>query len=158
LKLPTPFLLGPILATCLLNLAGVGGSRLPQLFIDISQILMGAYLGLMMKPEQLKNKARVSSLSILTGAGLITASFFLGFILVKLYGASVVTSFLSVAPGGMDQMGLLAQEVHANLSVVSSYQMFRIFFILTAVPPVLRWLFKRRLPAAKQVNGKEGTP
>ncbi|MBE6182892.1 AbrB family transcriptional regulator [Heyndrickxia ginsengihumi] len=148
-KLPTPFMLGPIIATTILCLSGLHGSSLPPILLDISQILVGTYIGLMMKPEKLQNKVKITFLAILTGLGLIATSFLLCFILVKLFGASVVTSFLSVAPGGMDQMGLLAHEVDADISVVSSYQMFRIFFILVAVPPFLKWLFKRKFIKTK---------
>nr|WP_235186697.1 MULTISPECIES: AbrB family transcriptional regulator [Geobacillus] len=41
-------------------------------------------------------------------------------------------------------MGILAREAHADLAVVTSYQMFRIFFILLVVPPVLKKLFAAR--------------
>lgn len=40
----------------------------------------------------------------------------------------LLTAFIALAPGGMDQMGILAREAHADLAVVTSYQMFRIFF------------------------------
>ncbi|AKM18823.1 Putative ammonia monooxygenase [Geobacillus sp. 12AMOR1] len=56
----------------------------------------------------------------------------------------LLTAFIALAPGGMDQMGILAREAHADLAVVTSYQMFRIFFILLVVPPVLKKWFAAR--------------
>lgn len=47
-------------------------------------------------------------------------------------------------------MGLTAAIVNADLAVVSSYQLFRILFILFAVPPFLRWLLVKRKFGAKQ--------
>ncbi|NRG45353.1 AbrB family transcriptional regulator, partial [Bacillus sp. CRN 9] len=52
------------------------------------------------------------------------------------------TSFLSLSPGGMDQMAIIAHEVGADLSVITGYQLFRLFFIFFAVPPLLKWVFK----------------
>jgi len=51
---------------------------------------------------------------------------------------SEATGLLSLAPGGMDQMGIIANEIHADLSIVAGYQLFRMFFILFVVPPLLR--------------------
>jgi uncharacterized membrane protein AbrB (regulator of aidB expression) len=63
-------------------------------------------------------------------------------LLISYYPLSPSTGFLALAPGGMDQMGILAHVVHADLSMVTGYQLFRLFFIYFAVPPILRLLFK----------------
>jgi membrane AbrB-like protein len=154
IKLPTPFLLGPIIGTAILSISGVHGPQIPSLLLDISQFLMGGYIGLMMKPEQLHNKTRAVLFALLSGLVLIAMSWVLSLILVVFYQASSVSSFLSTAPGGMDQMGIVAHELHADLSMITGYQMFRIFFILFAVPPFMKWLFKRNF-MTKQLN-KEG--
>jgi uncharacterized protein len=154
IKLPTPFLLGPIMGTAILSISGVHGPQIPSLLLDISQFLMGGYIGLMMKPEQLQNKTRAVLFALLSGLALIAMSWGLSLILVTFYHASSVSSFLSTAPGGMDQMGIVAHELNADLSMITGYQMFRIFFILFAVPPFMKWLFKRNF-ITKQLN-KEG--
>ncbi|GIN85103.1 aminopeptidase [Heyndrickxia sporothermodurans] len=140
-KLPTPYLLGPVIATVLLNLNGFHGASLPPFITDISQFLMGAYIGLLMKPDQLKNKLKIISYSIFSGLILILGSLGLTLLLVKFHHFSPATGFLSAAPGGMDQMGIIAHEVHADLSIVTGYQLFRIFFIYFIVPPFLKWFF-----------------
>ncbi|MNJ71711.1 putative ammonia monooxygenase [compost metagenome] len=42
----------------------------------------------------------------------------------------------------MDQMGIIAHEINGDISIVTSYQLFRILFILLFVPPLLKMLFK----------------
>ncbi|MBS8264225.1 hypothetical protein DYI25_07225 [Mesobacillus boroniphilus] len=42
-------------------------------------------------------------------------------------------------------MGIIANEVRADISIVSGFQLFRLFFIYFIVPPVLRLYFKRKL-------------
>jgi len=39
-------------------------------------------------------------------------------------------------------MAILAYEVHADLSMVTGYQLFRLFFIYFAIPPLLRLFFR----------------
>lgn len=142
LRLPTPFLLGPILGSAILSISGIHGPELPAPALDLSQFLIGAYIGLLLKPEKLDHKAKIISLALLSGLFMIAFSLGLSIILAHQNNISYSTCLLSLAPGGMDQMGILAHEVHADLSMVTGYQLFRLFFIYFAVPPILRWIFR----------------
>jgi hypothetical protein len=142
LKFPTPFMLGPILGTAIANISGLHGPELTPTVLDISQFMIGGYIGLLLKPEKLQHKTKIISLALISGMVMILGSIGLSFLLVTYYHITPSTSFLSLAPGGMDQMGILAHVVHADLSMVTGYQLFRLFFIYFVVPPILRWLFK----------------
>jgi len=142
LKFPTPFLLGPILGTAIATISGFHGPSLSPAVLDVSQFLIGGYIGLLLKPEKLQHKAKIISLALVSGMVMILGSIGLSMLLVSFYHIAPSTSFLSLAPGGMDQMGILAHEVHADLSMVTGYQLFRLFFIYFAVPPLLRLFFK----------------
>lgn len=142
IKFPTAFLLGPMLATIVINLAGFHGPALPSVVLDLSQLMIGGYIGLLLKPEHLKNKSRIMLLAFLSGVVLIACSIGLSFLLTRLHAVTFVTAFLSLSPGGMDQMGIIAREVHADLSVVICYQLFRTLFIFLAVPSLLKAIFR----------------
>ncbi|MGZ0085526.1 AbrB family transcriptional regulator [Caldibacillus thermoamylovorans] len=144
LKLPTAYLLGPIIATAALVIAGVPAPNLPAPILDMAQITMGAYLGFMLKPAGMKEKRNMMLAAASTGFFLILFSMASAFVLTSWHGVPYLTAFIALAPGGMDQMGILAQEARASLAIVTSYQMFRIFFILFVVPPVLKKLFATR--------------
>lgn len=148
LKFPTPFLLGPILGTAVMNISGFHGPLLPSSILNISQFMIGGYIGLLLKPEKLQQKAKIISLALLSGLVMILGSLGLSMVLVYQNHITPSTSLLSLAPGGMDQMGILAHEVKANLSMVTGYQLFRLFFIYFAVPPLLRFFFKMRAKKA----------
>lgn len=149
LRLPTPFLLGPLLGTAIMTYSGYTGPTLPTIVMDASQLMIGGYIGMLLKPEKLKNKASTIILALLSGFLLVIGSLLLSFFLSDVLNINIVTSFLSLAPGGMDQMGIIAHEVSADLSIVSGFQLFRLFFIYFVVPPVLRWYFKRKLRVQK---------
>nr|WP_160157569.1 AbrB family transcriptional regulator [Geobacillus sp. TFV-3] len=144
IKLPTAYLLGPIIGTSALVMTGAPAPHLPAPLLDMAQIAMGAYLGLMLKPVRIAEKGRVMLGAVATGLALILFSMASAFVLTALHGVPYLTAFIALAPGGMDQMGILAKEATADLAVVISYQMFRIFFILLVVPPVLKKLFAAR--------------
>jgi membrane AbrB-like protein len=142
IKLPTAFLLGPVIGTAALQMGGLPGPVLPAVIIDAAQLMVGAYVGLLLKPQQLPNKLRTLSLAIGSGLLLVLGALGLTALLSHLQPISKPTALLSLAPGGMDQMGIIANEIHADLSMVAGYQLFRTFFILFVVPPLLRMLFK----------------
>ncbi|GFN32868.1 ammonia monooxygenase [Paenibacillus curdlanolyticus] len=142
IRFPSAFLLGPMTSTAILHLSGVNSPALPMEVLDAAQYLIGTYVGLLLKPEQIQNKRRVMTLALLSGMTLIAGAFGLSMLLTKLHDMSSATSFLSLAPGGMDQMGLIANEINADISIVTVYQIFRTWFIYFAVPPLLRITFQ----------------
>lgn len=150
LKLPTPFLLGPILGTALLTNIGFQGPLLPSSLLDVSQFMIGGYIGLLLKPEKLEKKTTSILLALLSGLVLVSGSLAISIYITDVLNISIVTSFLSLAPGGMDQMGIIAHEVNADLSMVTGFQLFRLFFIYFAVPPLLRWYFKRKFSSKEE--------
>ncbi|TKH05218.1 AbrB family transcriptional regulator [Peribacillus simplex] len=141
-KLPAPYFLGPVIVAAAIGLLGLQGPPLPPSLLDISQFMVGGYIGLLLKPEQLNNKRKTLLLALMNGLILICATMFFSFLLTQYYDLSTITGFLSLAPGGMDQMGIIAQEVNADVSTVTSYQIFRMAFIYAAVPPLLKLVLK----------------
>lgn len=142
IKFPTAFFLGPALGTAALQLLGVHGPPLPSLLICAAQVMIGVNVGLMLKPGQLDRKLQTISLAIVSGLLLVIGSFGLSALFASLQPVTQSTALLSLAPGGMDQMGIIAHEIGADLSIVAGYQVFRTFFIFFAVPPLLRLFFK----------------
>lgn len=138
---PTAYLLGPMMGTIVLQVLGFSGPHLPGFVIHAAQLLIGTYVGLMLKASEIKHKGRTFSLAIGSGLMLMVGSVVLSFILGWLHDMSRATALLAAAPGGMDQMGIIAHAIHADLSIVSGYQLFRTFFIYFAIPPILKLLF-----------------
>lgn len=145
LSFQTPYLLGPIIGTAILTISGLEGPPFPNSMLDLSQFMFGGYIGLLLKPEKLEHKAKIITLGIISGLVMILGSFVLSSLLIQNIPITPTTSFLSLAPGSAaDQMAILALEVHADLSMVTGFQLFRLFFINFAVPPMLRWIFRIR--------------
>jgi uncharacterized protein len=142
IKFPTAFLLGPAIGTAILQMLGLHGPALPSLIIDAAQLMIGTYVALLLKPDQLTRKLRTISLAVGSGLLLVLGAWGLSVLLAKVQPISMSTGLLSLAPGGMDQMGIIAHEIHADLSMVAGYQLFRIFFIFFAIPPLLRMMFE----------------
>ncbi|MFD0693048.1 AbrB family transcriptional regulator [Paenibacillus sp. GCM10027628] len=142
INLPTAYMLGPMIGTSLVHISGFYGPPLPATLLNLSQFMIGSYVGLLLQPGQLERKARTITMALIGGAILIASALGLSLLLTRMHAISGSTAFLSMAPGGMDQMGIMAHEVGADLSVVSGYQTFRILFIYFVVSYALKMLFR----------------
>ncbi|MFB9276676.1 AbrB family transcriptional regulator [Cohnella cellulosilytica] len=143
IKFPSPYLLGPMIITAALHLSGVPGPVLPNGLLDVAQVLIGTYVGLLLQPEKLEHKLKFAVLALLSGVLLLGGAAGLSFLLAELHPISHATAFLSMAPGGMDQMGFIGKEVHADIATVTLYQLFRTWFIFFAVIPIMRFSYRR---------------
>lgn len=147
---PTAFLLAPMLVTSVLHLSGLPGPGLPSSLVNVAQLMIGCYIGLLLKPETLQNKVRIVSLAVASGAVLIAGACLLSYLMTRIHDVSAATALLSLSPGGMDQMGIIAHEIEADVSIVTSYQVFRTFFIFFVVPPLLKLLFSKLAKTKKR--------
>lgn len=145
IKLPTAFLLGPILGIAALNIVGFKGPPLPASILDVSQFLIGGYIGLLLKPEKLRKKASMIPIALISGIMLVSFALLLSSLLMYQFNFSFITSFLSMAPGGADQMGIIGHELKADVTMITGYQLFRILFIFFAVPPLLKWVLRAHM-------------
>lgn len=141
-KFPTPFLIGPIILIATLVIAGMQIPALPVSVISISQLFIGIDLGLRIKLGEMEKKAMFSTVAIVSSILLVSFSLFLGFILIHLEsGITLMTAFIGLAPGGMAEMAILGQSAGGDLTVITTYQLFRLLFILFCVPSILKWIF-----------------
>lgn len=150
-KLPTPYLMGPTLATALLVLSGLPAPVLPKIIIIVAQICIGIYMGTNIKFTRMQNQLnKVAPYALLNAIVLVIFCLGLGWLLTFFIGADLVTGFLSTSPGGVAEMSLTALMVNADLSTIAVYQIFRIFFILLVMPFVLRRWLKHKKETEKR--------
>lgn len=139
LKIPIPYLLGPIFTTACCSLAGLFGPQLPRPLIITAQIFFGIYMGVIISLDTLRKLGRVFRWSLASSLALIAFTYLISNALAMLTPATVLSAFLGIAPGGITEMGVVALALHADVAFVTAFQLFRLFSILLAVPPLLRW-------------------
>lgn len=144
INFPTAYLLGPAIITAILQLSGLQGPVLPGTLINAAQLMIGVYVGLLLDPRKLEHKLLTLSLAVGSGVILIAGAYGFSLLFTALEHVTAATALLSLAPGGMDQMSLIAHETGADLPTVAGYQLFRTFFIFFAVPPLFKMIFRRK--------------
>lgn len=143
LKLPTPFLVGPIFSTAVAVLFGYEAAPVPRIMLNMAQIFLGIYMGLGITMNSIRQLGKLLPYAIIGAVTLVVFTLLLGFCLTFFIPATLLTNFLSLAPGGMPEMGVTAITLHADIATVLAYQLFRLFFVLLVVPPLLKWKFNR---------------
>lgn len=137
---PTPCLVGPLLFTATLVLSGISAPVFPKWLILTSQLTVGTFMGSTIELAGLSNWKVLLPYAVAGGVGVVLCSFVIGYFLTLIYPVDLITAFLGTAPGGITEMGITATAVHADLSIVSAYQLSRLLVILFIVPYILRWL------------------
>ena len=142
LNWPTPFLLGPIFGAALASMTGVNCPSLPAWLTITSQIAVGAYMGTQIQVENLSNWRSLFAYTMLGVLVVIATSLAGAYFISYYYGYSNVTAFLSMAPGGVAEMSVTGIALQAELSVIASYQLFRLFFLMLMMPMMFRKYLK----------------
>ncbi len=145
IHLPVAFFITPIILFITLQLTTpMAMPQVPVIVMDVAQVLIGAHIGLMLKPHMIKLPVRVLLGGIFSAFALIVLAFGSSFLMSFALHTTLATSFLSTAPGGIDQMVLLADAVKAEVSLVSMFQMFRLLFIFVLIMPLMKMFYRWR--------------
>lgn len=132
--------LGPMIVTAALSLAGLVQHRPPFEAILASQFFIGSGLGVGYVGVTLLELRRVVTSGVLYVLVLAVLAFaFTG--IVMLSGlAGPVEAFLSFAPGGQAEMTVLAIVAGADLGFVIVHHVLRVLVVITGAPLVARLL------------------
>lgn len=142
LRLPTPYLTGPLALSAALHLGGVSGARPPVELVAVSQVVIGASLGAMFAGVRLRSLARPLALGVLTSIAMIAAAWALAAVAAPPLGLDPHALMLSLAPGGLAEMSLVALSIGTDTAFVSAMHVIRIALVIGAVP--LAWRLARR--------------
>ena len=145
IKVPVPYFLTPIIFTIVLQFTKLELPTLPSELLHIAQLFIGAYIGLLLKPHMLKLPKKTLFAGIFSAVSLLFITGLSAIVVGKMLNQSFATSFLSTAPGGLDQMGILAAAVGANISVVTVFQLLRLLIVFLIILPVLKYVYKNKV-------------
>ena len=134
LRLPARFLVGPMLMSAVLHLAGLTDARPPPQLLQAAQVVVGAAVGTRfvgVRLEQLRGPAALAlcatalQLLLATGAALLLRS---------ATGAPLALLLLSLSPGGITEMTLTALACGLDSAFVATHHTIRIVAITSLTP------------------------
>jgi membrane AbrB-like protein len=146
LRIPIPYMVGPLFASAALRLAGLVEGVLPHQLVEVALVVTGSSIGTRFHGV---SPSRLFSFGLLTLGGtsilmLVSAVFALA--VSALTGQDFLVALLAYAPGGVAEMSLIALAIDANPGFVAIHHVARIIFVLLSVPVLTAWVARRRAP------------
>ncbi len=142
LHIPTPRLLGPILAASACSYFFGSFQPVPEPVMMVAQISIGLYMGMLLEPSRIRETAQLLPFISVGILCIIGVSVAMAYYLSGLYGFSLITAFLAMAPGGIAEMCLAGMSMGENVSIILTYQLVRLLILNVTVPLGLEWYFK----------------
>jgi hypothetical protein len=138
LRLPAPALLGPMLLSGGVHLAGLTDSAPPAGLVIAAQVILGTAMGGRFAgtaPAELRR-----ALGLAAGATAITLALALAFALAlhAALGIGAEAVMLAFAPGGLTEMSLVALAIGAEVAFVATHHVVRIVLLIAVAPLVFR--------------------
>ncbi|MEM6547644.1 MAG: AbrB family transcriptional regulator [Pseudomonadota bacterium] len=140
LRLPIPFLLGPILASAVLRIAGVVEGVLPHILVEVALVVTGSSIGTRFHGVAMTDWLRFAAYTFGGTLVLMAVSVVFAQAISALTGIDYFVALLAYAPGGIAEMSLIALAIDADPAFVALHHVVRITFILLAVPAFGVWL------------------
>jgi membrane AbrB-like protein len=144
IRLPAPALLGPLLLTAALTLAGVTDNvTVPPLAREVAFSLIGLQIGLGFNRDTIRRISRLLAPVMASILALLIACFALAWVLKLTGNVSLLDAYLATTPGGLYAVLPIAFGAGANTTFVLAVQGLRLFAMVLAAPLVVRWLVRR---------------
>lgn len=145
INFPTKQLLAPIAVLVAWNLITTETFTLDNYILASAQVIYMIRIGLQIANLLGDLKGRIAVAIIYQNVFLIIGAFIMVFIVHLFTNNSVNELFLGGAPGGMSQIVLVAIATGADVAMISSFHIFRIFFILFIVAPTVSFFLKMNM-------------
>jgi membrane AbrB-like protein len=139
---PNAWFMGPLAACALVGIGGVIEGRVPNILVNISQVVIGCSLGAQFRREFLTKlfgmmlasaTSIVLVLIVMAGAAIGCAYAF---------GLPVAALALAFAPAGMAEMTLTGKVLGLDAALISGFHTVRIIMVMALVVPLFK-LFER---------------
>ena len=145
-RLPASGLLGPMLASAIIHVAGLTASHPPSELIIAAQIVTGSGLGCRLVGLNWRHLAAAARIA--TGSTLILITIAAGAsgLLSAVSGLPFSMLMLSFVPGGLAEMSLIALSLGEDVAFVSTHHVLRVILVIACAPLVFRLLKIRFRP------------
>lgn len=144
LRLPNPWVLGPMVVAMLLTVFGIELSALPDYVPKAGQLLIGWSLGDRYRPDFFRAAPRFIAVVAAFTLGALVLAFGLGALLSYWSAAPAPTLILGTTPGGIADMAITAKVLQLGVPVVTAFHVTRMVFVVTVTGPIYAVLARRQ--------------
>lgn len=133
MHVPVGPLIGALLATAALSIfADIG--TFPSIIKMGVQTITGAFIGLRIGKQDLKELRYTVKPAIMLLAGIMLMSLLSGALVARFSQVDLRTALMSTFPGGITEITIISMETGANTSQTALLQMFRVLVSVVLLP------------------------
>ncbi|MBT9289708.1 AbrB family transcriptional regulator [Prosthecodimorpha staleyi] len=158
LGLPGPYLLGPMLASAAIHVAGITDFTPPREIVNTAQMVLGTVLGCRFAGTPPTAILRVLRIALGSTAILLAVTIAFAWGLGRLTGHGMVPIMLAYSPGGLAEMSLVALALHTDVAFVAAHHIVRIVLVMVSAGPILRLLDRLDPKPAPSSHASAPTP
>lgn len=140
IKLPAGQLIGPLFLTGGLTLTGFVDLHVPFWLIATAQVVVGASLGLRFKGITARLLQRSVWLAVVSVGYMLMLGAAIALVLQQITGLSFLVLLISLAPGGVTEMSIIALSLAASPALVSLHHVLRILLTVLELTFLSRML------------------
>ena len=141
IRIPSPYLLGPMILMMVLELAGLTSLQPPVEFTSVTQVVIGASIGAAFSGTKPRELAKTLILSCGLTLSLLALAMVFAYGLNQWTSIGFAVLLLAFVPGGLAEMGILALIMNIDPVFVASHHAVRVLLISLIVPVLAtRWL------------------
>ncbi|MEM9221909.1 MAG: AbrB family transcriptional regulator [Pseudomonadota bacterium] len=146
LRLPAGRLTGPLILSALTHGTGIWGTASPTWLLNVAQLVVGTGLGAMFGGATLSMLVRAVGLGLLSVGSMLALGIAFAVALAQVVPLDVEALFISYAPGGVTEMGLIALSLGVSPVIVAVHHVFRIGLTVLFAGLLNRSHNKRKAP------------
>jgi uncharacterized protein len=140
IRLPAASLMGALLLSAAVHLAGWSQSAPPSVLVAAAQVVLGTSVGCRFAGATVGEVVRIVRVSIGSTVILLGMAILTGVMLQDLTGAPWFVLLLAYSPGGLAEMSMVALGIGQDVAFVATHHLFRIGFVVLLAPFVFRLL------------------
>lgn len=138
LRLPAATLLGPMVASAAVHLAGWVEVPPPTILVIAAQIVIGTIIGCRFADTALREVLRDMGHGAASSILMILVAIGFAMLVTRLTGVDVSQGFLAFSPGGLTEMSLLALAMGKDVAYISISHTARIAYVIVLAPLAFR--------------------
>ncbi len=138
LRFPAPMLVGPMLVSAAVHMAGLTASKPPIELVNFAQLILGTIIGCRFQGTEMREFRRVILLSLGATGVMMAVTALFTWIVSHLSHIDSILVLLAYSPGGLAEMSLVALALQADVAYVAMHHTVRIALVVIGAPLVFR--------------------
>lgn len=144
LRLPAPALIGPMVLSAILHVTGVSEATVPSWLVSIALVFIGTSVGCrFVERLAAREMVRTIAIAVCTALAMIALAVATAAFLSPFLAVDGVVLFLSLAPGGLAEMSLIAFALANDRAFVTIMHFLRVLVVMLSGALLFRLFFGR---------------